>query len=71
MNPLKRINPQLSKLAAQVVYAKHKVQAESEVAELRKNLALLIRRGHPQDELVKALLTSGISGYIKAEPIKG
>jgi hypothetical protein len=71
MNPLKRINPQLSKLAAQVVYAKHKEQAEREVAELRKNLAALIRRGHTHGELEKALLTSGISSYIKAEPIKG
>ena len=58
MNPLKRINPQLSKLAAQVIYAKHQQQAEREVAELRQHLAALIRGGKTPDELCKALLAA-------------
>lgn len=39
MNPLKRLHPNLSKLVAQIVYAKHKEQAEREVLELRATLA--------------------------------
>ena len=58
MNPLKRLNPQLSKLAAQLIYAKHQRQAVREVAELRQQLAALIRSGSKSDELVKALLTA-------------
>ena len=56
MNPLRKLNPHLSKRVAQVVYAKHKAQAEREVLELRGVLAELIRRGSTSDELWKALL---------------
>lgn len=55
MNPLRKLNPSLSKLAAQLVYAKHKALAEREVEELRELLAELIRRGKTTDELVQAL----------------
>jgi hypothetical protein len=58
MNPLKRLHPQLSTLAAQVIYAKHKEQAEREVAELRQTLAQLIREGRSTDELVQALISA-------------
>ncbi|MBK7005535.1 MAG: hypothetical protein IPH37_10675 [Burkholderiales bacterium] len=58
MNPLKRLHPQLSKLVAQLVYAKHKAQAEREVEELRGALAELIRRGSTSEELCKALLAA-------------
>ncbi len=57
-NPLRKLNPQLSKLVAQLVYAKHKAQAEREVEELRGVLAELIRRGSTSDELCKALLAA-------------
>ena len=58
MNPLRKLHPQLSKLVAQLVYAKHKAQAEREVLELREVLAELIRRGSTSDELCKALLAA-------------
>ncbi len=58
MNPLRKLNPNLSKLVAQLVYAKHKAQAEREVEELRGVLAELIRRGSTSDELCKALLAA-------------
>jgi hypothetical protein len=45
-------------LVAQLVYAKHKEQAEREVEELRATLAELIRRGSTSDELCKALLAA-------------
>ena len=57
MNPLKRLNPQLSKLAAQVIYTKHQEQAVREVAQMRQTLAMLIRKGASSEELVKALMT--------------
>ena len=60
MNPLKRLNPELSKLAAQVVYSKHKEQAEREVAALRKTLADLIRRGRTSEELATALMMADL-----------
>ena len=58
MNPLKRTHPDLSKMVAQLVYAKHKEQAEREVAALRKTLADLIRSGSTSEDLVKALLAA-------------
>jgi hypothetical protein len=58
MNQLKRLNPQLSKLSAQLIYAKHQKQAEREVAELRQTLAGLIRSGSTSEELCKALLSA-------------
>lgn len=58
MNSLKRLNPSLSKLVAQLVYAKHKALAEREVQELREVLAELIRRGKTTEELCEALLAA-------------
>lgn len=58
MNPLRKLNPHLSKRVAQLVYAEHKAQAEREVLELRRVLAELIRRGSTSDELCKALLAA-------------
>ena len=58
MNPLRKLNPNLSKLVAQLVYAKHKALAEREVLELREVLAELIRRGSTTDELCKTLLAA-------------
>lgn len=55
VNPLRKLNPSLSKLAAQLVYAKHKAQAEREVLELRTVLAELVKRGKTADELVQVL----------------
>ncbi len=58
VNPLRKLNPNLSKLVAQLVYAKHQRQAEGEVAELRAELAALIRSGRTPEELCKALLAA-------------
>ncbi len=58
MNPLRKLNPNLSKLVAQLVYAKHKAQAEREVEALRGVLAGMIRSGSTSDELAKALLAA-------------
>ena len=70
MNPLKRLNPDLSKLASQIVYAKHKELAERGVAALRATLARLIREGKTSDELARALQAAdpdrlSISGNIQ------
>lgn len=58
MNPLRKLNPSLFKLVAQLVYAKHQRIAEIETAEMREALAELIRRGSTSDELRKALLAA-------------
>ncbi len=58
MNPLKQLNPQLSKLAAQVIYAKHQEQAQREVAQIRQVLLAMMREGATVDELVKVVMAA-------------
>lgn len=59
---LKRQHPQLSKLVAQIVHAKHRAAAVRETVEVRALLAELIRRGRDPRELMNSLLTSGQTG---------
>ena len=63
MGKLKRVSPELSRLVAQLVYARHKEAAMRETAETRALLAEVIRRGRDPRELMKALLSgAGIGG---------
>lgn len=55
MKSLKQTHPDLSKLVAQLVYARHKEQAEREVAEIRRELAALIQSNATGAELAKVL----------------
>lgn len=55
VNSLKRLHPQLSKLAAQITHQRHREEAARDTAKLRALLAELIRRGSTTEELVKAL----------------
>jgi hypothetical protein len=54
-NPLKPLSPQLSTLAAQVVFQKHQRAAMAETAELREVLAEMMRRGRKSQELCEVL----------------
>ncbi len=54
-NPLKPLSPQLSTLAAQVVFQKHQRAAIAETAELREVLAEMMRRGRTSHELCEIL----------------
>jgi hypothetical protein len=55
-NKLRKLNPQLSKLAAQIVHRKHQREAAAETAELRAILSELLNRGKSTDELIAVLV---------------
>ena len=61
MQTLKRLSPELAKLVAQRVYARHQAAAR-ETEELRAVLAELIRRGRDPRELLRTLLTGETIG---------
>lgn len=69
VNKLKRLNPQLSKLAAQVIYERHRDEAAREVRQLRDTLAELIRRGCTSDELIAALKTGDPHRFVTASTV--
>lgn len=54
-NSLKPLSPQLSTLAAQVVFQKYQRAAMAETAELREVLAEMMRRGRTSQELCEVL----------------
>jgi hypothetical protein len=55
-NSLKRLNPQLSKLAAQITHQRHREEAARDTATLRAQLVDLINRGATSEELALALV---------------
>jgi len=59
---LKRTHPELARLVAQRVHARHQVECARETEELRAVLAELIRRGRDPHELLRTLLTGETIG---------
>ena len=54
---LKRLNPQMSKLVAQLVYQKHQAQMIRETAEARALVLELLNRGYDPRKIFEGMLS--------------
>ena len=69
MRTLKRLNPQMHKLVAQLIHQKHQVLMAQETAELRAVVLELLNRGYDPKRVFDGLLT-GDSARILSDPVK-
>ena len=68
MQTLKRTHPELSKLVSKLIYGRHQVEAQREVAEIRDVLGELIRRSRKPEDLMHCILTGEPIGGAVVKP---